>query len=101
MRQPIPQCRGFPTPSNFGFSEIYLTAREKQDYSHSHPASSQRGVSRSSPTLGAGCGGRLGAARRAVLEADGEVVWSRSPDAGIKSGGKSRKATVATKPGSP
>jgi len=36
----------------------------------------QRGVSRSSRTLGAGCGGRFGGARRAVLEADGEVVWS-------------------------
>jgi hypothetical protein len=44
-----------------------------------------RGVSRSSRTLGAGCGGRLGAARRNALEADGEVVWSWRPDAGVKS----------------
>ena len=33
---------------------------------------------------GAGCGGRFGDARRAALEADGEVVWSWRPDAGAK-----------------
>jgi hypothetical protein len=32
----------------------------------------------------AGCDGRFAAARRAAGEADGEIVWSRSPDAGIK-----------------
>jgi len=31
------------------------------------------------------CGGREGADRRAALFADGEVVWSRRPDAGVKS----------------
>jgi hypothetical protein len=36
----------------------------------------QRGVSRSSRTLSAGCGGRFGASRRKAREADGEVVWS-------------------------
>ena len=33
--------------------------------------------------------------------ADGEIVWSRSPDAGIKSCGTFRRATVARKPGAP
>jgi len=46
--------------------------------------SHKRGASRSSRTLEAGCGGRFGDARRAVLEADGETVWSWRPDAGAK-----------------
>src|ERR1700719_1930922 len=33
---------------------------------------------------GVGCGGRGCDARRAALEADGEVVWSWRPDAGAK-----------------
>jgi len=44
----------------------------------------KRGVSRSSRTLGTECGGRFGDARRAAREADGEVVWSWRPDAGVK-----------------
>jgi len=31
-------------------------------------------------------------------DADGEVVWFRRPDAGVKSCGKTREAMVATKP---
>src|SRR5579871_5546234 len=31
------------------------------------------------------CGGREGVVRRAALFADGEIVWSRRPDAGVKS----------------
>ena len=46
--------------------------------------SHKRGVSRSSRTLGAGCGGRFNDARRAALEADGEVVWSWRSEAGAK-----------------
>src|SRR5271170_3911116 len=38
--------------------------------------SHERGVSRSSRTLGAGCDGRNGARGRTALIADGEVVWS-------------------------
>jgi hypothetical protein len=34
--------------------------------------------------LGAGGGGRIRCGRRAQAEADGEVVWSRYPDADIK-----------------
>ena len=34
-----------------------------------------------------------------AAEADGEVVWSRRPDAGVKSCGKTREAMVARKPG--
>jgi hypothetical protein len=43
----------------------------------------QRGVSRSSRTLAAGCDGR-GGARDERAGAYGEIVRSRSPDAGIK-----------------
>ena len=42
-----------------------------------HPALAKRGASRSSRTLGAGCDGRFGRARRARCEADGEVVASQ------------------------
>jgi hypothetical protein len=43
---------------------------------------SSRGAYASSRTLSAGCGGRVDAARRAASFADGEIVWSRRPDAG-------------------
>ena len=46
--------------------------------------SRQRGVSRSSRTLGAGCDGRERRAKTNGADADGEVVWSRRPDAGVK-----------------
>jgi hypothetical protein len=36
--------------------------------------------------------------RRTALFADGEVVWFRRPDAGVKFCGKARDATVANKP---
>jgi hypothetical protein len=36
----------------------------------------QGGVSRSSRTLGAGCGGHFGGALTNEAQADGEVVWS-------------------------
>jgi hypothetical protein len=35
------------------------------------------------------------------VDADGEGVWSRSPDAGIKSCETFREATEAIKPGTP
>jgi len=34
-----------------------------------------------------------------VAEADGEIVWSRRPDAGVKSAGRFPPAMVARKPG--
>jgi len=60
----------------------------------------------------AGCDGRFSAARRAAREADGEIVWSWRPDAGVKSRGVAmsalrdrhaviRVATEANKPGTP
>jgi hypothetical protein len=52
-------------------------------YSPRRPASA-RGAYASSRTLGAGCGGRFGDARRAALQADGEVVWSWRSEAGAK-----------------
>jgi hypothetical protein len=47
----------------------------------------ERGASRSSRTLGAGCGGRVSCARRTQANADGEVVWSWRSDAGAKVAG--------------
>jgi len=35
------------------------------------------------------------------FEADGQAVWSRHPDAGVKLCGTFRKAMVAKKPGTP
>ena len=53
------------------------------------PRSIKRGVSRSSRTLNAGCGGRTSPsailARTNGVCADGEVVWSWRSDAGAKS----------------
>jgi len=44
-----------------------------------------RGAYAQSPrTLGAGCDGRFRLAWRAMTGADGESVWSRHPDAGVK-----------------
>jgi hypothetical protein len=40
-----------------------------------------------------------GVARRAAASADGEVVWSWRPDAGVKSAGFFLSATVAKEPG--
>jgi hypothetical protein len=48
----------------------------------------------------AGCDGRDGVAGRAARVADGQSVWSRSPDAGIKfREAMTREATVAKTPG--
>jgi len=38
------------------------------------------------------------ARRTSAVDADGEVVWSWRPDAGVKSCGAIRMATVARKP---
>jgi len=35
------------------------------------------------------------------IDADGKVVWSWPPDAGVKPCGRVRKATGAIKPGTP
>jgi len=40
----------------------------------------------------------LGARQTIAREADGEAVWSRRPDAGVKSRGNFRAAMVARKP---
>src|SRR6185437_10145702 len=71
------------------------------------PASFERGVSRSSRTLEAGCDGREGvqralARRRKHSSRTSEIVRSRRPDAGVKFlAGRSRGAMVANKPGTP
>jgi len=61
-----------------------LTLTPNQRFSLRRLALSERGASRSSRTLGAGCGGRFGVARRTMLIADGKAVWSWRPDAGVK-----------------
>src|SRR5262249_43020681 len=43
----------------------------------------------------------VSARRTSASDADGQAVWSRSPDAGIKFAEDDRQATVATKPGTP
>jgi hypothetical protein len=50
---------------------------------HNTPRATKRGDSRSSRFVGAGCGGRS-TSSDLRCDADGQVVWSRSPDAGIK-----------------
>ena len=56
---------------------------------------------RSPRTWEAGCDGRISGAGERRLMRTSEVVWSRSPDAGIKLCGRFREATVANKPGAP
>jgi len=67
-----------------------------------HPASTRRGVSRSSRTLEAGCGGREDVSARLRADegifSDGQAVWSRPPDAGDKPA-RFSQATGANKPG--
>jgi len=65
------------------------------------PVSSHRRAARDRHGRGAGCGGRGGGARRARPAADGEVVWSWRPDAGVKvaeisadDGGKKARSPV-------
>jgi hypothetical protein len=82
--------------------------REKYSALHSanslasslHPASSKRGVSRSSRTLEAGCYGRA-MSQDERHGADGEVVWSWRPDAGANLATMLgiTPTTVTTKPG--
>src|SRR5581483_2918282 len=54
------------------------------------PRLTRRGASRSSRTLGAGCDGRWRPQLTSEAAADGEIAWSRSPDAGIKPAGDER-----------
>ena len=70
------------------------------------PASFERGVSRSSRTLEAGCDGREGvqralARRRKHSSRTSEIVRSRRPDAGVNPRVTSPGGMVANKPGTP
>jgi hypothetical protein len=49
--------------------------------------------------LGAGCDGRFSDALTSGVLADGEVVWSWRPDAGVKLAEVIPPATVAKEPG--
>jgi hypothetical protein len=96
----VPVCRSGPIL-------IYrnkLDAAPKSRHDPRRPVLAMRGASRSSRTLGAGCDGRVGSqransARTNDLDADGEVVWSWSPDAETKLRGTIRAMTGARKPG--
>jgi len=48
-----------------------------------HPAPLQEGRSGSSRVLGAGSDGRVGVHKTKRAGADGEIVWSWHPDAGV------------------
>src|SRR5262249_8772990 len=77
----------------FRFSEIYGCLRASRPGKRAlRPIVTKRG---------AGCDGRGWHARRSVSPADGEIVWSRSPDAGIKFLDDDSRTTVANKPGTP
>ena len=62
---------------------IRFSFHPNQIYKHLVPTLS-RGVSRSPRTLGAECDGRGNVEATNDTAADGEVVWSRYPDADIK-----------------
>jgi hypothetical protein len=81
----VPFCR---SRLLFWFSESGLTLPPNQMHDPRVPHSIQRGASRSSRTLGAGCGGRIGSQRdfRADerFQCGREGVWSWPPDAEVK-----------------
>jgi hypothetical protein len=83
-------------PKYFAFSETQISRILTRSRAH------KRGVSRSSRTLGMGCDGRSALKRHIALtnnvSADGEVVWSRRSDAGVKLA-EHPLMTVATKHG--
>ena len=79
---------------SFFFTEIVLYIR--------HPAAT-RGAFRDRHERGRRDAVDASVRETSALDADDEAVWSRSPDAGIKSPGltKSCAATVAREPGAP
>jgi hypothetical protein len=67
------------------FSEKYFAFPEGQIRRKASPIPChRRGASRSSRDVGAGCDGRDGTHETKRAEADGQVVWSWPPDAGVK-----------------
>jgi hypothetical protein len=58
-----------------------------------------RGADRDRHERGMECDGRGSARQACETNADGEAVWSRFPDAGIKPADGDWRATVAKKPG--
>src|ERR1700724_2850929 len=61
-----------------------LRRRANQNDLLAHPASMKRGVRAVVTTREAGCDGRGWHVRRSWPFADGEVAWSRPPDAEVK-----------------
>jgi hypothetical protein len=78
VRQKLDFVRGFnviwvvqsPSQKYFACAVGQISATDSRVLTH------QRGASRSSRTLGAGCDGRASRVRRTLLVAYGEVVWS-------------------------
>src|SRR3984885_14783411 len=83
---PVPIQKIFPFPSDANHLRIFR-----------HPVP-QRGGSRSLRTRGRMRWTRH-VKRRMTLRADGEVVWSRRPDAGVKLAKEISPVMVARKPG--
>src|SRR5882757_686156 len=61
------------------------------------PSRPTRGALRNVTKRAVGCGGR-GGHEDEVADADGEIVWFRHPDAGVKLAGDIPPAMVARKP---
>ena len=65
---------------------ILIFGMRKSVYIPCHPVPNKRGVAHVT-NAGTGCGGRGQFCKTSGTDADGEVVWSRHPDAGVKSAG--------------
>jgi hypothetical protein len=83
-----PLCKKY---FHFFFPEIMLAPR--------HPAPARGALRPIVTRRGAGCDGCSSVLRRRAQFAYGKIVWSRSPDAGIKRVDFFSRATVAIKPG--
>ena len=82
------------------FAKIFRFSRSPNHlYVRAVPLSSQRGGSRSSRTLGAGCDGRVGVAGRATLMRTAKTRGPDPPTLGSSLRVTSSQATVAIKPG--
>ena len=82
------------------FAKIFRFSRSPIHlYVRAVPLSSQRGGSRSSRTLGAGCDGRVGVAGRAALMRTAKTRGPDLPTLGSSLWVTSPQATVAIKPG--
>jgi hypothetical protein len=85
------------SPSIPSRKNILIFRIRKSGYIHPRPAPPE-GRFANVTDVGAGCGGRFGA-RDGRCRADGQVVWVRRPNAGVKFAGHFPRATVSQKHG--